>query len=278
MMRIIVAIIISITLSACLSTRHSQSSSAPTESNSPTTNRNAKTAPYEVFGERYYPISSAEGYKERGVASWYGGKFHGRLTANGERYDMHQFTAAHKTLPLPARVRVTNLRNGTSVIVRVNDRGPFVKNRLIDVSYAAAIQLGMVENGTTLVEVEVLDHDVNSRPEYSEPPVQILTSAPATVAPAILIEPIPGTTAIAEDDGAIIFVQVGAFGDAENARRMQTNLYNSGIGDVRVSDGAMRGLPVHRVQIGPVASVEYYDILITQLDSLGINDTHLVTE
>jgi rare lipoprotein A len=111
---------------------------------------------YDVLGQRYYVLAAADGYLERGVASWYGPTFHGGNTSSGEPYDMYAMTAAHKTLPLPCYARVTNLRNGKSVVVRINDRGPFVANRLIDLSYSAASKLDMVRDGTTLVEVKAL--------------------------------------------------------------------------------------------------------------------------
>ncbi len=114
---------------------------------------------YEVFGKRYTVMPSSSGYQERGVASWYGKKFHGNLTSNREPYDMYAMTAAHKTLPLPTYVRVRNLRNDKSIIVRVNDRGPFVHNRIIDLSYAAAIKLDMIKDGTSLVEVTAISFD-----------------------------------------------------------------------------------------------------------------------
>ena len=112
---------------------------------------------YEVFGKRYYVLSSSSAYVERGVASWYGPGFHKIRTSTGEPYDMYGMTAAHKTLPLPAYVRVTNLQNGRSVVVRVNDRGPFVGNRIIDLSYTAAAKLDMLRNGTAMVEVRAID-------------------------------------------------------------------------------------------------------------------------
>ncbi|HSM31321.1 MAG TPA: septal ring lytic transglycosylase RlpA family protein, partial [Woeseiaceae bacterium] len=114
---------------------------------------------YEVLGGTYRVMDSSSGYKERGVASWYGRKFHGRLTSNREPYDMYAMTAAHKTLPLPTYVKVRNLRNNKSIIVRVNDRGPFVHNRIIDLSYAAALKLDMVRDGTSLVEVTAISFD-----------------------------------------------------------------------------------------------------------------------
>ena len=125
---------------------------------------------YEVFGEQYTVLPSGDGYRERGVASWYGKKFHGRLTSNREPYDMYAMTAAHKTLPLPTYVRVRNLRNDRSVVVRVNDRGPFVHNRIIDLSYAAALKLDMVQDGTSLVEVTAItfDEPAGDRPGASE--------------------------------------------------------------------------------------------------------------
>ena len=112
---------------------------------------------YTVRGMTYQVLGSAEGYSATGLASWYGRKFHGRETSSGERFDMHKLTAAHRTLPIPAFVRVTNLQNGKSTVVRVNDRGPFHADRLIDLSYAAAVKLGFADKGTARVRVEVLE-------------------------------------------------------------------------------------------------------------------------
>ncbi|MBV9726253.1 MAG: septal ring lytic transglycosylase RlpA family protein, partial [Gammaproteobacteria bacterium] len=128
---------------------------------------------YNVLGKHYVVLPSADGYVERGVASWYGPTFHGVNTSSGERYDMYGMTAAHKTLPLPTYARVTNLKNGRSVVVRINDRGPFVANRLIDLSYTAAAKLDMLREGTTLVEVKALtvdEPDVLTRTSQIPPP------------------------------------------------------------------------------------------------------------
>ncbi|MGN6453259.1 MAG: septal ring lytic transglycosylase RlpA family protein, partial [Steroidobacteraceae bacterium] len=128
---------------------------------------------YDVLGRRYYVLATADGYLDRGVASWYGPTFHGGNTSSGESYDMYAMTAAHKTLPLPCYARVTNLRNGRSVVVRINDRGPFVANRLIDLSYSAAAKLDMIREGTTLVEVRALTPsvpDVLTRANAQPPP------------------------------------------------------------------------------------------------------------
>src|SRR6185295_17663113 len=119
---------------------------------------------YEVFGERYFVLGSAAGYKEQGRASWYGTKFHGQRTSSGETYDMYQMTAAHKTLPLPTYVRVTRLSNGRSVVVKVNDRGPFHQGRIIDLSYAAATRLDLLKDGSAEVEVEAVEPAAPARP------------------------------------------------------------------------------------------------------------------
>ena len=126
---------------------------------------------YEVFGQRYTVMDSSYGYQQRGVASWYGKKFHGRQTSSQEPYDMYAMTAAHKTLPLPTYVRVRNLRNNRTIVVRVNDRGPFVDNRIIDLSYSAAAKLDIIKDGTSLVEVTALSYD--------DPPVE--TAVPTRV-------------------------------------------------------------------------------------------------
>lgn len=119
--------------------------------------RMGNKSPYSVFGKQYTVMPSAKGYNEEGIASWYGMKFQGRLTSNGEVFDVYKATAAHKSLPLPSFVRVTNLENNTSMIVRVNDRGPFVDDRLIDVSYGVAVRLGFAEQGTARVRVDYID-------------------------------------------------------------------------------------------------------------------------
>jgi rare lipoprotein A len=163
---------------------------------------------YDVFGKRYYVLSSSVGYWERGVASWYGPGFHKERTSTGEPYDMYGMTAAHKTLPLPAYVRVTNLQNGRSVVVRVNDRGPFVGNRIIDLSYTAAAKLDMLRNGTAMVEVRAIDPSVpplppvvtastipaaSAAPTASTTPAAASTSAAAPVAAALVIVPLAAT-------------------------------------------------------------------------------------
>lgn len=219
---------------------------------------------YEVFGVRYSVMEHSQNYREEGVASWYGKKFHGRLTSSGERYDMHRMTAAHKTLPLPTNVRVTNLSNGRSVIVRVNDRGPFVKNRLIDMSYAAALELDMVMDGTAPVEVVALDTGYTGA----------ITTVAATTQPDTAAAAIPSLPA----SGPRMYVQVGAFGEAGNAQNLASRLTQEGIGGVSVRAPAAGEDAVYRVRIGPFSDVSEYDRIVGQVETLQIAAPHLVVE
>jgi len=214
---------------------------------------------YEVLGQRYEVLKTDTGYRERGVASWYGKKFHGKPTSSQEPYDMYAMTAAHRTLPLPSYVRVTSLRNNKSVIVRVNDRGPFVSNRIIDLSYAAAERLDMIRDGTSLVEVTAIGYD---ELDTSEPARRVRLENPEEI--------------LLPD--ASIYVQVGAFGDAENARRRYSMLRDSGVGPAFVHEDAAGPKALYRVRIGPIADVTQYDSIVEQLARLGISETHLVTE
>ncbi len=224
---------------------------------------------YEVLGKSYTVMPSGSGYKERGVASWYGKKFHGRLTSNREPYNMYAMTAAHKTLPLPTYVQVRNLRNNKTVVVRVNDRGPFVHNRVIDLSYAAALKLDMVRDGTSLVEVTAITFE----DPPGDRPVRIVEPAkPPAPAPASAPTPEPETADLNE-----IYVQVGAFGDRANAERRQAALISGGIGDVFVFADEAATPPLYRVRIGPIAGVDDYDALVIRLETLGITDPYLVT-
>jgi len=207
--------------------------------------KRANMRPYTVFGKRYHPLKSARGFVQRGVASWYGKKFHGNSTANGERYDMYAMTAAHKRLPLPSYVQVVNLENGRATIVRVNDRGPFHDNRIIDLSYAAASKLGMIGKGTTRVEIRAID--------------------PA--APRVAQAPRESFVQRAER----VFVQVGAFGNEENARRLAERLARELQRNVTIQRSGDSQAPLHRVQVGPLASVEVADEVTSALQGLAIS-------
>jgi rare lipoprotein A len=204
---------------------------------------------YDVLGQRYFVLPSAEDYLERGVASWYGPSFHGGTTSNGEPYDMYAMTAAHKTLPLPSYARVTNLKNGKSIVVRINDRGPFVANRLIDLSYSAAARLDMLREGTTLVEVRALTPGVPDE----------LTRSAAAPAPTL-------------------YVQAGAFADEHNAQRLLTRLQAAGLPAVFVAAPLAGSAPLYRVRVGPVASVADFDRIAARLNVLGVAQVRLAVE
>lgn len=236
---------------------------------------------YEVFGKRYSVLPSSEGYSERGVASWYGKKFHGRLTSSREPYDMYEMTAAHKTLPLPTYVRVTNLRNNKSIVVRVNDRGPFVNNRIIDLSYAAASRLDMIRDGTSLVDVTAISFD---QPQGDRPTHNLVTPPAAETASA-MAAPEPVETVMADEPEPLaieqenrVFAQVGAFGSLENAERRHRLLLDRGIANAYVHTDTSVTPPLYRVRIGPIVEVTQYDILVEELGRLGIADPYLVTD
>lgn len=207
--------------------------------------RGGNFSPYTVWGETYEVMDSAVGYREQGTASWYGAKFHGHKTSNGEIYDMYTLTAAHKSLPLPTYVRVTNLGNGKSTIVRVNDRGPFHGDRMIDLSYAAAKLLGFQGQGTAQVEVEAL---------ATEPDNGSGEKASASESLTVETVDIGNSNTQAESANAQqrLFVQVGAFGQlaaAENLRRQLQPLVQSPVRVVANTEGTL-----HRVRVGPLES------------------------
>jgi rare lipoprotein A len=222
--------------------------------------------PYTVNGKSYVPVRNANGYRERGVASWYGRKFHGRRTSSGEPYDMYAMTAAHKTLPLPSYVRVRNLQNGKSVVVRVNDRGPFLHNRLIDLSYAAAARLDIAAHGTGLVEIEAVGAEP-ATPVARKPVLEIIPAAQAASSPA-----------------PVMYLQVGAFALWDNAAALRTRLERAEFKPVRIQsaapgeNGNSATATLHRVRIGPLASVEEGDRLTQQLARAGIPDALIVVE
>ena len=248
---------------------------------------------YEVFGKRYTVMPTSSNYQERGVASWYGKKFHGRLTSNREPYDMYQMTAAHKSLPLPTYVRVRNLKNNKSVIVRVNDRGPFVHNRIIDLSYAAAMKLDMIRDGTSLVEVIAINFDEPGfdAPGGDRPTRQTVPPSPPPATAVANAAPTPQTaqpvqegniedsstqsSKIQESD---IYVQVGAFGDRANAERRLAMLWSAGINDAFIYEDLTGDAVLLRVRIGPVNDVVQYDLLVEELETIGITDPYLFVE
>lgn len=199
---------------------------------------------YTVNGKQYLTKETHLGYDEKGVASWYGTKFHGQRTSSGEPYDMFGMTAAHKSLPLPSYVRVTNLNNGRQVVVKVNDRGPFEKNRLIDLSYAAAKKLDMLKQGTALVEVKAIHaNEVKHVPNLDRK--------------------------VANHAHPQLFIQLGAFSQMRYARSLENRVKPLTHYPIRVSQARHHGVKQYKVQIGPLASVETTDALTHHLRHTG---------
>lgn len=216
--------------------------------------RGGNKSPYKVLGKTYYIMDSAQGYKERGGASWYGKKFHGHTTSNGEVYNMYAMTAAHKSLPLPTYVRVTNLSNGKQVIVRVNDRGPFHPGRIIDLSYAAASKLGMLRNGTAKVEVEAID------PRSWRKTKTLIANAGVPV----------------RDAAAGRYLQVGAYSTRTAAERVGSAVKALTGEPVVIRNHQLNGRVLYRVRLGPVSSDNRARTLIDQLEGAGYSGAQLV--
>jgi rare lipoprotein A len=209
---------------------------------------------YSVWGKTYQVLPQADGYVAEGKASWYGQKFHGHRTSSGESFDMYQFTAAHRSLPLPTYARVTNLDNGKSLVVRVNDRGPFHEDRIIDLSWAAAVRLGIEQAGTGRVRVEA----ISSQQQPDGPSSTVPTAVRAAVdspPPADANSNASTPTDTADNNGASkggnLFLQAGAFSDQTSAQQLQQELINQLGVDTRIqhSEGDL-----FRVWIGPYES------------------------
>jgi rare lipoprotein A len=238
---------------------------------------------YEVFGKRYYVMASAEGWVERGTASWYGPGFHNASTSLGEPYDMYAMTAAHKTLPIPAYAEVTNLRNGRRVVVRINDRGPFVGDRIIDLSYTAAAKLDMLTAGTAPVEVRVLTPggQTASRSGSAQPPT-LPAPGPISAPPAAPAVP-PRTPAVAVVNAPAagapqaMFIQAGVFADHENARRRVESLLAGGVELASLDEVTSGPRTLHRVRVGPFATIEEFDMNLARVRALGVADARLLT-
>lgn len=203
-------------------------------------------SPYTVLGETYRVLPTAKGYSATGKASWYGKKFHGLRTSSGEKYDMYKMTAAHRSLPLPSYVRVTNLANDRSVVVKVNDRGPFHSERIMDLSYAAAARLDFIKTGTAKVRIEALD------------PAEYRAALEDAGKPAPAVKAAPATPPVVADTAARFFVQVGAFSEPGNAAGLQARVVELVHAPVTIaSDG--EPTPINRVQIGPFPTREDAD-------------------
>lgn len=270
---------------------------------------------YVVFGRRYFLLATAQGYVERGTASWYGPGFHAARTSSGEPYDMYGMTAAHKTLPIPAYARVTNLRNGRSVVVRINDRGPFVGDRLIDLSYTAAWKLDMLRTGTAPVEVRVLSPGSDLPPAWSastavpgsagaiaptpsappaSPPAPVDAAAPAPpTAPtpgtmpvaAAAASPLPPLAASAGGAAAIAatalprtMLQAGAFFSEANARNLVARLDAAGIGNAVVRSSRAGARTVWQVRVGPLEGALEVDDMLERLRLAGVGNARRVLD
>jgi rare lipoprotein A len=264
--------------------------------------------PYQIDGTWYYPREQPD-YDETGVASWYGPNFYGQRTANGEIYNAGDLTAAHRTLPMPVNVRVTNLDNGKSMVLRVNDRGPYAKGRIIDVSEQAAKLLGFYGVGTARVRVTYVSRATmpNGEPVRSDTPEEIASAVPAvpapkvdsgkltnvpdaTVAPPVRVAalPAPAPDPIPKDAGSPtgqvtevpvpaethLYVQVGAFGSYENAMRLREQLG----GDLRISTTTHNGQRLYRVRTAPLETTADADAALARLSGLGSNDAHIVVD
>lgn len=229
--------------------------------------------PYQIAGVWYYPAEDP-GYDNTGVASWYGEPFDGRRTANGAIYDMNALTAAHKTLPMPSRVRVTNIENGRSIMLTINDRGPYVNDRIIDVSRRAAQLLGFYRTGTARVRVQVIG---------AEPGEALITkvdqepSLPPQARPAVEREPaaeviVAGAVPDAMPQG--LYIQAGAYADPENARRIVARL--SRLGEARIFPTTIDGRNLHRVRLGPIGSLHDATALLERVIAAGHAEARLI--
>jgi rare lipoprotein A len=248
-------------------------------------------SPYQVDGTWYYPAVDYN-YDRSGIASWYGTDLDGKYTANGEIYDMNQLTAAHSTLPLPSIVQVVNLQNGRSLQLRVNDRGPFVNGRLIDVSRRSAQLLGFETQGTTPVRVKIMKTEsIAAAEEVMRNSGQLVVAQaaaanpPATAAPEpeMVARPIaaaqmpplsPRVYADASGPSGRIYIQAGAFAMRDNAERVQSRIAR--LGSVLVTPAAINGVPLYRVRLGPVESAAQADRLLALVVSSGYSGARIV--
>jgi rare lipoprotein A len=219
--------------------------------------------PYQALGKTYTPRTRVEPFSQRGAASWYGRRYHGRPTASGEPYNMHAMTAAHPTLPIPSYARVTSLENGSSVVVRINDRGPFLHGRIIDLSYAAASKLGYINKGSAQVEVEQI---VPGRPDEGPPRSMVASRTGAQdTTPAPGVEHIPEATPVTNDektqisntgtvlDGQRLFLQLGAFSLRENAESFHSRV-SAQVSDLTIKTEMLLENARFRIYAGPYAS------------------------
>ena len=221
--------------------------------------RYGNRSPYTVLGKSYWVLDRSDDYDQRGIASWYGQKFNGRKTSSGEIYSICEFTAAHKTLPLPSYVRVTNSKNGKSVVVRVNDRGPFHEGRIIDLSFVAASRIGLDKTGTAPVRVELLAGDGSSRRDSNQ---RDLDNRPARYA---------------DNNDAEVSLQFGSFANKDNAKQLQDRLQAADINNVELEKADVNEQAVWRVQVHGLKNEQLGDIF-EKLRQLGLSRPKVVSQ
>ncbi len=268
--------------------------------------------PYQIDDQWYYPAEDL-GYSEIGTASWYGPNFHGKQTANGEIFDQDAMTAAHRTLPMPSAVRVTNLENGRSVVLRINDRGPFARDRIIDVSQRVAQLLDFERRGTARVKVEILYREslqlkvvalnseaakddqvavlaspripVATRQLYGANDQAVDPGEPDSPAPRMIntvrrprLQPpeLPTNVTIVPISPAGIYVQVGAFVDFRNALKMRDRVYE--FGPAQISHHETDGAAVYRVRLGPLSTIALAEIVLDRVTDSGVAEARLIIE
>ena len=232
---------------------------------------------YVVNGKTYHVMNSSEGFSERGIASWYGEKFHGRRTSSGETYDMYGMTAAHNSLPLPTYAEVTNLQTGKRIVVKVNDRGPFHDNRVIDLSYSAASKLGILGKGTGVVEVRVIDTSYVAATSTENTQLKTTPATSPLQAPVRTVA-IPVTVPVSRVSSVGFYIQVGAFSQLANAQKMYDKLGALANNLTNISEAEVNGSRVYRVRIGPIDDVSVADRVVSELGSLGISEHQITTD
>ena len=271
-LRLLTLVAVSVSVTHCTTPRPAAEPDAAADNRAiiePPRSRLGNPPFYEVFGKRHYVLDSAAGYRKTGVASWYGEAFHGRATSSGEPYDMFAHTAAHTTLPLPTWVEVTHLENGKRVIVKVNDRGPFLHDRIIDLSFGAAVALDMVSQGTAPVEVRVL-----GAPAVGDPvPVADQRFASAGAGGDTQV---PAATASVDRAAHRIYLQAGAFSRHDSADQLVGALENAGYRQVTIDADNGASPSLYRVRLGPFPDVSAVDAAIDGLVALGLEKPHLV--
>lgn len=231
--------------------------------------------PYKALGQQFTPMTSYAPYKKEGIASWYGKRFHHKKTSSGEVYDMYAMTAAHPTLPIPSYVKVSNVHNVLFVIVRVNDRGPFKHDRLIDLSYAAAHKLGIVKNGSGKVSVELID---TRQMAHVSMPIAASTTAPISNSALNNVSGHFKKTEIAQQ----FFIQVGAFGQALNAEQLKQTIVSQnnatfGLGQ-NASISSMYNNGLYKVRLGPYATSDVADLVASELRKIHGLSTVVIKE